>query len=295
MNRRPNRAVSLDSRALLEGLKQGVSRGSHHRRNRGRAKVSLVKGFADEPTVAADSPSLQGIRVDARRVVVAIPLRSVERIRTQTDRQLLLAGSAARAIPLGAGNWVLGTACNDASVIISRDHGNSTKYAHSGLTSGCKLWGARPSGPVERRAVRAPVGRCELLTSFLIPELLSLPRAGNRPPWHWKVIITLAVNVVLFVEVSFRAVRKRERQRDEYRSKLQLIDQARPHIVLREPTAQYVEPVQIQAVGNVTNVVSFIRVHFVNEPPDCRFPIPSRVMFARKSVFLNLRPRVDCF
>jgi hypothetical protein len=85
-------------------------------------------------------------------------------------------------------------------------------------------------------------------------------------PWHWKVIITLAVNVVLFVEVSFRAVRKREGQRDEYRTKLQLIDQARPHIVLRDPDAQYVEPMQIQAIGNVTNVVSFVRVRFVNKP-----------------------------
>jgi hypothetical protein len=94
-------------------------------------------------------------------------------------------------------------------------------------------------------------------------------------PWHWKVIITLAVNAVLFVEVAFRAVRKRERQRDEYRTKLQLIDQARPHIIFREPTAQYVEPVQIQATGNVTNVVSFLRVRFVNKPPG--LPLPNSV------------------
>lgn len=91
-------------------------------------------------------------------------------------------------------------------------------------------------------------------------------------PWHWKVIITLAVNVVLFVEVAFRAVRKRERQRDEYRKKLQQIDQARPHIVLREPTAEYVEPVHIQAIGDVTNVVSFVTVRFVNKPGGLPFP-----------------------
>ncbi len=91
-------------------------------------------------------------------------------------------------------------------------------------------------------------------------------------PWHWKVIITLAVNVVLFLEVAFRAVRKRELQRDEYRSKLQEIDQARPHIVLREPTAQYVEPVRIQAIGDVTNFVSFMRVRFVNRPAGLPFP-----------------------
>lgn len=91
-------------------------------------------------------------------------------------------------------------------------------------------------------------------------------------PWHWKVIITLVVNVVLFVEVAFRAVRKRERQRDEYRLKLQQIDQARPHIVLRQPDAEYVEPVHIQAIGNITNVVSFIKVRFVNRPAGLPFP-----------------------
>jgi hypothetical protein len=91
-------------------------------------------------------------------------------------------------------------------------------------------------------------------------------------PWHWKVIITLAVNIVLFVEVAFRAVRKRERQRDEYRLRLQQIDQARPHIVLREQNAEWVEPVHIQAVGNVTNVVSFVRVCFVNKPAGLPFP-----------------------
>ncbi len=94
-------------------------------------------------------------------------------------------------------------------------------------------------------------------------------------PWHWKVIITLAVNLVLFVEVAFRAVRKRERQRDAYRTKLQQIDQARPHIVLREQDAEWVEPVHIQAVGNVTNVVSFVRVCFVNKPPGP--PLPNSV------------------
>ena len=91
-------------------------------------------------------------------------------------------------------------------------------------------------------------------------------------PWHWKVIITLIVNAVLFVEVSFRAVRKRERQRDEYRMKLQQIEQARPHIALCEPGAEYVEPVRIQAIGDITNVVSFIKVRFVNTPAGLPFP-----------------------
>ena len=34
--------------------------------------------------------------------------------------------------------------------------------------------------------------------------------------WHWKVIVILVVNIILFVELSFRTVGKRERQRDDY-------------------------------------------------------------------------------
>ncbi len=97
----------------------------------------------------------------------------------------------------------------------------------------------------------------------------------NTLPWQWKVIITLAVNISLFLEVSLRAVRKRERQRDEYRMKLQAIEQARPHIVLCQPDAEYVEPVHIQAIGNVTNVVSFIKVRFANTPTGP--PLPNSV------------------
>ncbi len=91
-------------------------------------------------------------------------------------------------------------------------------------------------------------------------------------PWQWKVILTLLVNIVFFMEVSLRAVREGERQRDEYRRKLQQIEQARPHIVPRQPDPEYIEPVHIQTIGNVTNVVSFIKVRFVNLPTGLPFP-----------------------
>lgn len=91
-------------------------------------------------------------------------------------------------------------------------------------------------------------------------------------PWHWKVIITLVVNLFLFVEISFRTVRKGERERDEYLVKLLAIEQARPHIVLREADAECVEPVHIQATGDMTNVVSFIKVRFVNKANGLPFP-----------------------
>jgi hypothetical protein len=90
--------------------------------------------------------------------------------------------------------------------------------------------------------------------------------------WQWKVIITLVVNIVLLLEVSLRTVHKGERQRDEYRIKLQEIEQARPRIVLCRHDAEYVEPVHIQAIGNVANVVSFIKVRFVNTPMGPPFP-----------------------
>jgi hypothetical protein len=93
-------------------------------------------------------------------------------------------------------------------------------------------------------------------------------------PWYWKVIIMLVANIVLVVEEAFRAIRKREKQRDEYRLKLDEIEEAKPHIILREPDAAYIEPVNIQAVGNVVNTVSFMTVRFVNKPHG---PFPNAV------------------
>jgi len=93
-------------------------------------------------------------------------------------------------------------------------------------------------------------------------------------PLHWKIIILLGANILLVVEGAAGAIRKRERQRDEYRLKLEQIEEANPHIVLREPGAAYIEAVTIQAIGNVTNNVSFIKVRFVNKP---RVPSPNSV------------------
>ena len=94
-------------------------------------------------------------------------------------------------------------------------------------------------------------------------------------PWQWKATITLVVNLALFLELSFRAVRNRERQRDQYRIKLQETENARPRIVLCEPEAQCVERVHIHASGNATNVVSFLAVRFVNSPTGP--PLPNSV------------------
>jgi hypothetical protein len=85
-------------------------------------------------------------------------------------------------------------------------------------------------------------------------------------PWYWKVIILLGINIFLLVEGAARAIRKRERQRDEYSLKLHDIEAAKPHIVLRDPEAAYIEPVEIQSIGNVMNIVSFMTVRFVNKP-----------------------------
>jgi hypothetical protein len=96
----------------------------------------------------------------------------------------------------------------------------------------------------------------------------------NDLPWHWKLIILLGANIFLVVEGAARAIRKRERQRDEYRLKLKQIEEAKPHIVLLEPDAAYVAPVNVQAIGNVMNTVSFMTVRFVNQPQG---PFPNSV------------------
>jgi len=44
-------------------------------------------------------------------------------------------------------------------------------------------------------------------------------------------------------------------ERNEYRIKLKQIEEAKPHIVLREPEAAYFGPVNVQAVGDVMNTV----------------------------------------
>ncbi len=93
-------------------------------------------------------------------------------------------------------------------------------------------------------------------------------------PLPWKVVILLGVNIFLLVEGAARTIRKRERQRDEYRLKLDQIEKAQPHIVLREPDATYIEPVTIQAIGNIVNTVSFMTLKFVNKP---QRPFPNSV------------------
>jgi len=93
-------------------------------------------------------------------------------------------------------------------------------------------------------------------------------------PLPWKIIILLGANVLLVVEGAAGAIRKREMQRDEYRLKLERIEKAKPHIVLCEPEAAYIEAVTIQAIGNVINSVSFIKVRFLNKP---REPFPNSV------------------
>jgi hypothetical protein len=96
----------------------------------------------------------------------------------------------------------------------------------------------------------------------------------NELQWYWKIIILLGANIFLLVEGAARAIRKGERQRVEYRLKLKQIEEAKPHIVLREPDAAYIAPVNIQAIGNVMNAVSFMTVRFVNQPQG---PFPNSV------------------
>src|SRR5215470_10845277 len=49
-------------------------------------------------------------------------------------------------------------------------------------------------------------------------------------PWQWRASITIVVNIVLFLELSFRAVGNRERQRNRNQSELQETGKSTPHI-----------------------------------------------------------------
>jgi hypothetical protein len=85
-------------------------------------------------------------------------------------------------------------------------------------------------------------------------------------PWYWKVITLLIVNILLIWEGAFRAVRKRERQRDEYKKRLQEIEDAKPNIVLNEPDAESVELVPVITSQPPIFNAKFVRVRFVNRP-----------------------------
>lgn len=87
-------------------------------------------------------------------------------------------------------------------------------------------------------------------------------------PWYWKAIVFLAVNVALIAEGAFRAIRKRERQRDDYFQKLKQIEDTKPRIVLREPGAIHIQEVKPKnrMTGVVTGVLPFVKVRFINKP-----------------------------
>jgi len=146
---------------------------------------------------------------------------------------------------------------------------------HSGRGS---VWGATLGSPITWvvNAVIALLAWGDSITR-IFPEaenLLSHFTFLSDLPWHWKVIILLGANTFLVVEGAAGVIRQREKQRDEYRLKLQQVEEAKPRIILREPDVAYIEPVTIQAIGNLTNNVSFIRARFLNKPQG---PYPNSV------------------
>ena len=140
------------------------------------------------------------------------------------------------------------------------------------------VWGATLGSPLTWlvNAVIALLAWSDSITRIFpdTENFLSHLSFLNDLPWHWKIIILLSANIFLVVEGAARVIRKGERQRDKYRLKLEEIEEAKPQIILCEPDVAYIEPVTIQAVGNITNTVSFIKVRFVNQPQG---PFPSSV------------------
>ncbi len=84
--------------------------------------------------------------------------------------------------------------------------------------------------------------------------------------WYWKLVLIFTANILLIGEGAFRAIRKREKQRDAYLSRLKEIENAGPNVVLRDPNAEYVELVSLQANGTIVGNVPFVKVRFVNKP-----------------------------
>lgn len=104
------------------------------------------------------------------------------------------------------------------------------------------------------------------LASELFPSTKEwLARAAflSSLPWYWKVIIILVANILLLGEGAFRAIRKREVQRDRYAARLQEIEEAKPHIILRNP---YTERVKVNQNGVVALVANVLRVRLENLP-----------------------------
>ncbi|PYX34485.1 MAG: hypothetical protein DMG80_01880 [Acidobacteria bacterium] len=140
------------------------------------------------------------------------------------------------------------------------------------------VWGATLGSPLTWvvNAVIAVLAWSDSVTR-IFPETESLFNHLaflNDLPLHWKIIVLLGANIFLVVEGAARVIRKEVIQRNEYHIKLKQIEEARPHIVLREPEAAYIAPVDVQAVGNVMNTVSFMAVRFVNQPQG---PYPNSV------------------
>lgn len=85
------------------------------------------------------------------------------------------------------------------------------------------------------------------------------------PWWAWAMLVLIA-NILLLIEGSFRAVRKREKERNDLADKLEAIEESRPTIRPKEPNAASVKDVLFTQSGIILGAKPFISVRFINDP-----------------------------
>lgn len=107
-------------------------------------------------------------------------------------------------------------------------------------------------------------------------------------PWYYKVIIILGVNVLLVGEGAFRAIRKREDQRNGYAAKLREIEEARPELSL---LSTEVQPLMFGQDFRAT----FVKARFINKPKGNFEKSVARDARARISFFdaTSLKPLIQ--
>ena len=84
-------------------------------------------------------------------------------------------------------------------------------------------------------------------------------------PWYWKVIVLLVVNGVLILFGNHKSILKREAQRDQYKAKLEEIENSKPIIVLHSKRSEYAEKTNFQ-YGDKIKLVTAVKVRFINKP-----------------------------
>jgi|HubBroStandDraft_1064217.scaffolds.fasta_scaffold102598_2 hypothetical protein len=118
--------------------------------------------------------------------------------------------------------------------------------------------------------------------------------AMNNIAWEIPVACLASVGGTRLLLSPFLIYRERDKEANEAESKLEVIEQTKPKIVLRQPGAEYVEHVTRAVNGRPLSTAPFIKVRLVNQPTG-NYPgsIAHAVMARVKFYDLNGRLLLD--